>query len=250
VARIPFIAGNWKLNHGPAAAAELAEGLRDALADRGDTTVAVFPPALSIPSVLPILDGTGIHVGIQEIHHAASGAYTGTNSAQMARELGCSYALIGHSERRQLFGETDAGVRAKIDAARDAGLLPMVCLGETLDQREAGKVDDVVFGQLAAAFEGIEADVAATITVAYEPVWAIGTGKTATPEQAQEVHAKLRGWLADHYPAFVAEQTRILYGGSVKPANAAELLACPDIDGALVGGASLKAESFAGIVSA
>jgi triosephosphate isomerase len=164
--------------------------------------------------------------------------------------MGCSYALIGHSERRQLFGENDADVRAKIDTARAAGLLPMVCVGETRAEREANRVEEVVFRQIAAAFEDIEPDVAATITVAYEPVWAIGTGLTASPAQAQEVHAKIRGWLAEHYPAFVAEQTRILYGGSVKPGNAAELMACPDIDGALVGGASLKADSFAGIVEA
>ncbi|MEZ4323460.1 MAG: triose-phosphate isomerase [Myxococcota bacterium] len=250
MARIPFIAGNWKLNHGPRAAAELSMGLRDALANRGDVTVAVFPTALSISAVLPVLDGTGIHVGVQEIEAEQTGAFTGANSAAMARELGCSYALIGHSERRQLWGETDAGVRSKIDAARAAGLLPMVCVGETLAEREAGRVEEVVFRQVAAAFDGIDPDVAATITLAYEPVWAIGTGVTASPEQAQEVHAKIRGWLASHYPAFVAEQSRILYGGSVKPDNAAELMACPDIDGALVGGASLKADSFAGIVSA
>ncbi|MCB9676533.1 MAG: triose-phosphate isomerase [Alphaproteobacteria bacterium] len=249
MARVPFIAGNWKLNHGPKAAAALAMGLRDSLANRGDATLAVFPTALSIPAVLPILEGTGIHVGVQEINASQHGAFTGTNSAEMARELGCTYALIGHSERRQLFGETDADVRVKIDAAREAGLLPMVCIGETLQEREAGRVEEVVFRQLSAAFEGIEADVAATITIAYEPVWAIGTGVTATPAQAQEVHAKLRGWLATHYPAFVAEQTRILYGGSVKPDNAAELMSCPDIDGALVGGASLKAADFAGIVA-
>lgn len=250
MARVPFIAGNWKLNHGPAAAAALAQGLRDALADRGDTVVAVFPTALSLPSVIPILDGTGIHVGVQEIEAKPSGALTGGNSAEMARELGCGYALIGHSERRQFWGETDAGVRSKVAAALDAGLLPMVCVGETLAQREAGKVEEVVFGQLAGALEGLTPDVVASLTLAYEPVWAIGTGVTASPAQAQEVHQGIRGWLAEHYPAFVGEQTRILYGGSVKPTNATELLACPDIDGALVGGASLKADSFAGIIAA
>lgn len=250
MSRIPFIAGNWKLNHGPAAAAVLAANLRDALSNRGDTHVAVFPTALSIPSVRPLLEGTGIAVGVQEIEAKAAGALTGGNSAPMARELGCEYALIGHSERRQLWGETDANVRAKVTAALDAGLLPMVCVGETLAEREAAQVEAVVFRQLSSALEGIPADVAATITLAYEPVWAIGTGVTASPEQAQEVHQKIRAWLSDTYPTFVAAQTRILYGGSVKPANAAELLSCPDIDGALVGGASLKAESFAGIVSA
>lgn len=248
--RTPFIAGNWKLHHGPAAAAALATELKSVLADRGDTTVAVFPTALSLASVIPALAGSGIHVGVQEIEAVASGARTGGNSAEMARELGCGYALIGHSERRQHWGETDASVRAKVDAARTAGLLPMVCVGETLDERDAGRVEDVIFRQVGAALAGLDADVVASITLAYEPVWAIGTGRSASPAQAQEVHAALRKWLTDAYPPFVAEQTRILYGGSVKPTNAAELLACPDIDGALVGGASLKADSFAGIVAA
>ncbi len=249
MSRTPFIAGNWKLHHGPKAAAALATALKDALADRGDTSVAVFPPALSIAAVIPALRGSGIHVGIQDIEDVHSGARTGANSAAMARELGCSYALIGHSERRQRWGETDDQVRAKVDAARDAGLLPMICVGETLAQREAGQVEAVVFGQLERALAGLEPDVVSTITLAYEPVWAIGTGRTATPEQAQAVHGAIRGWLADRYPAYVAEEMRLLYGGSVKPSNAASLLACPDIDGALVGGASLEAESFAAIVA-
>lgn len=247
--RTPFIAGNWKLNHGPGAAAALGSELKAALSDRGDVRVAVFPTAISIPAVLEALKGSGIHVGVQEIEATATGALTGGNSAVMAREAGCSYALIGHSERRQLWGETDANVRAKITAALEAGLLPMVCVGETLEQREAGQVEQVLTRQIAAAFDGLDADVAATITLAYEPVWAIGTGKTASPAQAQEAHALIRGWLAAHYPAFVADQLRILYGGSVKASNAAELLACADIDGALVGGASLDAASFAGIVT-
>lgn len=245
-----FIAGNWKLNHGPEAAAALARGLKATLAERGDVDVAVFPTALSIASVIPELAGSGIAVGVQEIESVQSGARTGGNSAEMARDLGCSYALIGHSERRQHWGESDASVRAKVDAARVAGLLPMICVGETLEQRDAGEVESVVFGQVAAALEGLPADVVATLTLAYEPVWAIGTGRSATPAQAQEVHAAIRGWLAAHYPPFVADQLRLLYGGSVKPPNAAELLACEDIDGALVGGASLKADSFAGIVAA
>jgi triosephosphate isomerase len=248
--RTPFIAGNWKLNHGPEAATSLAAALKDALADRGEVDVAVFPTAVALAGVAPALKGSGIHLGVQEIEAVQSGARTGGNSAAMAREIGCAYALIGHSERRQHWGESDASVRAKVDAAREAGLLPMVCVGETLEQRDAGRVEEVVLGQVAAALEGLAPDVIATITLAYEPVWAIGTGRTASPAQAQEVHAAIRGWLAENHPAFVAEQSRILYGGSVKPANAAELLACADIDGALVGGASLKADSFAGIVSA
>ena len=250
MSRRPFIAGNWKLHHGPKASAELATGLREALAERGDVDVAVFPTALSVAAVGPALEGSGIALGVQEIEPVQQGARTGGNSASMARELGCAYALIGHSERRQHWAETDASVRAKVDTAREAGLLPMVCIGETLEQRDAGQAEAVVFAQLSAALEGLPADVVATITLAYEPVWAIGTGRSATPEQAQAIHASIRGWLAETYPPFVAEQVRVLYGGSVKPTNAAELLACPDIDGALVGGASLKVDSFAGIVAA
>ena len=250
MSRRPFIAGNWTLNLGPAAAAALASELKDALASRGPVDVVVFPTALSIASVVPSLRGSGIGVGVQEIETAQSGAYTGTNSAEMAREAGCEYALVGHSERRQLYGETDQRVASRIRAALHAGLLPIVCIGETLEQRRAGQVEQVVHGQIAAALEGLEPDQVGTLTLAYEPVWAIGTGETATPAQAQEVHASIRGWLRAHYPGWIAEQMRIQYGGSVKPANAADLLSCPDIDGALVGGASLTAQSFAGIISA
>lgn len=250
MSRRPFIAGNWKLNLGPTDAAALAAELVPALANRGDIDVALFPTAISLVPVLHALEGSGIEAGPQEIDAQTSGAYTGQNSATMAREAGCTRVLIGHSERRQHYGETDAGVRAKVGTALAAGLLPIVCVGETLEERRAGKVEDVVFRQTAAAFEGLTADQAATLTLAYEPVWAIGTGETASPAQAQEVHAALRGWLRSHYPSFVADQVRIQYGGSVKPSNAAELLSCPDIDGALVGGASLKVDSFAGIIAA
>lgn len=248
--RVPLIAGNWKLNLGPADASAVARALVPAVANRGDVEVALFPTALSLAAVVEATGGSGITVGVQEIHHAPSGAYTGTNSAPMAREAGCTWALIGHSERRQLFGETDEGVQDKVRAALDAGLLPMVCVGETLAQRDGGQVESVITDQLAKALGTLRPDEVATVTFAYEPVWAIGTGRTASPAQAQHAHAALRDHLRGRYPAFVAEQCRILYGGSVKPGNAAELLACADIDGALVGGASLKADSFAGIVSA
>ena len=245
-----FIAGNWKLNLGPAAARELAAALGPALADRGDMDLAVFPTALSITSVLEPLAGTGIGVGIQDFCVKPSGAFTGGNSAVMAREAGCTYALVGHSERRHVFKDPDALVHAKVLAAFDAGLLPVLCVGETLDERQAGQVDAVVHRQLETGLDGLTADQVATITLAYEPVWAIGTGHTATPEQAQEVHASIRAWLRAHYPDYVAAAVRIQYGGSVKPANAAAILTAPDIDGALVGGASLKANLFAGIVAA
>ena len=250
MSRNPFLAGNWKLNLGPSDAAALGAQLKLALADRGSVDVAVFPTSLSVSAVLPELAGSGIAVGVQDIEVAASGAYTGTTSGAMAREIGCEYTLVGHSERRQIYGETDERVAARTRAAFEAGLLPIVCVGETLEQRRAGRVEDVVHGQVAAALQGLETDQVGALTLAYEPVWAIGTGETATPDQAQAVHASIRAWLRDHYPAWVSDTVRIQYGGSVKPANAAELLSCPDIDGALVGGASLKADAFAAIVAA
>ena len=250
MSRRPFIAGNWKLHLAPKPAAALARELVARLSGRGDVDVALFPTALSVTSVLDAVAGSGIEVGLQEIHEAASGAFTGANSPVLAREAGCTRVLIGHSERRQLFGETDAGVNRKVKAALAAGLLPIVCVGETLAERDADQVDAVVHRQVAGAFEGLEADQLAAITLAYEPVWAIGTGRTASPDQAQAVHASLRAWLRAHYPAYVAEEMRIQYGGSVNAANAAQLLACPDIDGALVGGASLKVEDFGKIVDA
>ncbi len=250
MARVPFIAGNWKLNLGPTAAGALGAELASALRDRGDTTVAVFPTALSVPSVLDAMKGSGIGVGLQDVEVASAGAFTGANSAAMARQLGCEYFLAGHSERRQHYGDADGTVGRRLRAGLDAGLLPILCVGETLDQRQSGSVDDVVHRQLAVALKGFPTDTLSTLTVAYEPVWAIGTGETATPAQAQQVHASIRGWLTRRVGATLAEQIRILYGGSVKPANAAELLDCPDIDGALVGGASLNAASFTAIVAA
>lgn len=250
MSRRPFIAGNWKLNLGPKAAGALAVELTTALAQRGEVDVAIFPTAISLTSTIEGLVGSGIGVGPQEVCTAASGAFTGASSAAMAREAGSTHVLIGHSERRQLFNETDANVGAKVQVALANGLLPIVCLGETLEEREAGNVEAVVYRQLGAALNNLTPDQAATITLAYEPVWAIGTGKVATPDQAQAVHASLRNWLRANMPAFVADQVRIQYGGSVKPGNAATLLSCPDIDGCLVGGASLNAESFAQIVAA
>ena len=245
-----FIAGNWKLNLGPAAAAELASGLKSALADRGDIEVGVFPTALSIAAVRPALAGSGIHLGIQNVHTEVKGAWTGANSVEMAREAGCTHCLVGHSERRHVFGETHAETNAKVKLAFEAGLVPVLCIGETLEERRAGRVDEVVHGQLAAGLADLGAYQVAAMVLAYEPVWAIGTGETASPEQAQEVHASIRAWLRAHYPAYVADELRIQYGGSVKPSNARELLSQPDIDGALVGGAALKVDSFKGIVDA
>jgi len=247
--RRPLIAGNWKLNLGPGAAGALALCLRDALADATHAEVVVCPTALSIGAVVEALAGSAIGVGIQEIAAVASGAWTGANSAVMAREAGCTWALVGHSERRQHFGESDEGVMAKTRSSLASGLAPIVCVGETLAERRAGQVDAVTRRQLGKALEGLPSEVVAAVTIAYEPVWAIGTGETATPGQAQEVHASLRAFLRDLHPG-VADGVRILYGGSVKADNARALLTCPDIDGALVGGASLALADFTTIVQA
>lgn len=249
MARRPFIAGNWKMNKGPVEADELARALKAGLAGNTAVDVAVAPPFVSLPAVAARLKHTGIHLAAQNLHSAPSGAFTGEVSGEMIRQLGCAYAIVGHSERRTIFGEDDSVINAKARAAFRAGLLPILCVGETLEQRDGGLVDAVIEAQLAGGLAGFEADQVAAITLAYEPVWAIGTGRTATPAQAQEVHAFIRGWLG-RYPDFVARNVRIQYGGSVKPGNAKELLAQPDIDGALVGGAALKADSFCAIIAA
>jgi len=250
MARRPFIAGNWKMNLSPQAAGELAASLKSALIDETGVDVLVAPTALAIPTVVDALRHTGLMVAAQDIHPSTHGAFTSQVSGPMFREAGCSHALVGHSERRSLFGDDDAVVNAKVHAAFASGLLPILCIGETLEEREAGQAEAVVGRQLAHGLNGLEPDQVVATTIAYEPVWAIGTGVTATPSQAQEMHAFIRGWLGTTYPPFVANQTRIQYGGSVKPANAVELLNQPDIDGALVGGASLTAESFVAIVRA
>lgn len=250
--RRPFIAGNWKMNLGPAAAADLASALAEGAAGVADAAVdvAVAPVAVCIPGVAAALRESGVHVASQNIHPEPSGAFTGELPGAALREAGCTYAIIGHSERRQIFGESDDVINAKVHAAFASGLLPILCVGETLAQRDAGEATSTVLSQVAAGLAGLEPDQVAAVTLAYEPVWAIGTGRTATPEVAQQMHAAIRGWLAEQYPAFVSAQLRIQYGGSVKPHNAAELLSQPDIDGALVGGASLKADSFLAIIRA
>jgi len=243
MSRSILLAGNWKLHHAPTAAAEICGAIRAGATEAGTVGIAIFPTALSTSAVLAQLDGSSIDVGVQEIESAPHGAFTGTNSAEHAREMGCTYALVGHSERRQLYGDTNAHVAKRLTAALDAGLLAVLCVGETLSEREAGNAETVVAEQLTVALGSLPLDRWSAVTLAYEPVWAIGTGVTASPEQAQSMHAFIRQWLQDKSPA-IAANTKVLYGGSVKPANARELLSCPDIDGALVGGASLKAESF------
>ncbi len=245
-----FIAGNWKLHKGPQEADTLATALKRALGDEHAVDIAVAPPYISIPAVVGRLKHTGIHVAGQDLHPALEGAYTSAISGEMLKDAGCAYTLVGHSERRSVFGDDDPTVNAKVHAAYRAGLLPILCCGETLAQREAGQAMEVVAGQLSAGLAGLAPDQVVSTTIAYEPVWAIGTGVTASPDQAQEMHASIREWLSHQYPPFVPLQTRIQYGGSVKPGNARDLLGQPDIDGALVGGASLDADSFLAIVRA
>lgn len=248
--RRPLIAGNWKLHLAPPEATSLAQACHAQLGSVPGVDLVVFPTALSVPGVVAALAASPIGVGIQWSHSAPSGAFTGANSPVIARAVGCGWMLAGHSEVRRDLGETDERVHASVQAGLAAGLLPMICIGESLAQREADQVEEVLAHQLQIALGDLHADQVVTCTLAYEPIWAIGTGVTASPDQAQQAHAFIRAWLQERYPAFVAQQIRVLYGGSVKPSNARELLSQPDIDGALVGGASLDVDSFAGIVRA
>ena len=244
MSRRPLIAGNWKMNGTPADAAELARGIRDALLDPPAVDLAVFPPFLSIGVVVDTLKATTVEVGGQDLHAQPKGAFTGNVSAEMLAAAGCGWALVGHSERRTYEKESGATLANKVAAALRAGLKPMFCCGETLEDRDGGRTLDVVRTQLSEGLSALTASELARVTIAYEPVWAIGTGRVATPAQAQEVHAAIRAWVGNTWDAGSARSMRILYGGSVKPSNVVGIMACPDIDGALVGGASLKAESF------
>ncbi|MBN2023289.1 MAG: triose-phosphate isomerase [Pirellulales bacterium] len=246
--RRPFIAGNWKMTQDRRSAVALAEGVSRQAAGLSGVDVAVCPPSCYLDAVATVLANGPVGLGAQNMYHEPNGAFTGELSAAMLLDLGCRYVILGHSERRHILGETDADVNKKVLAALAAGLTPIVCLGETLPEREAGKTLDVIRTQFSGSLAGLGAAEFQKIVIAYEPVWAIGTGKTATPEQAEEVHADLRRIMAECYTAPVAESVRIQYGGSVKPDNAADLLSQPNIDGALVGGASLKVDAFMGIV--
>ncbi|ADV62462.1 triosephosphate isomerase [Isosphaera pallida ATCC 43644] len=250
--RPSFIAGNWKMN--PATLEEavtLAQQVRDGVRLDSPARVAICPPSIYLERLDRVLENSPIGLGAQNLYPEPKGAYTGEVSAAMLNAIGCTHVILGHSERRTLLGETDAFINRKLHAAlANQALLPIVCVGETLDQRDAGQTLEVVKGQLEGSLAGLEADQAPQVTLAYEPVWAIGTGRTATPEQAQEVHAMIRDWLAQRFGAAIAARIVIQYGGSVKPDNARDLLAQPDIDGALVGGASLVAEDFLKIVEA
>ncbi|NQT94671.1 MAG: triose-phosphate isomerase [Lentisphaerae bacterium] len=247
--RKKIVAGNWKMNKAVAEAEDLAAAIKRSLGECRDVDVVLCPPFTSLKAVGDILSDTVIKLGAQNMHPAAEGPHTGEISSGMLRDLYCHYVILGHSERRAEAGETDEIVNGKVRAALEANLAPIVCVGETLEQREAGDAGDVVKKQMAGSLAGLGANLA-KIIVAYEPIWAIGTGKTATPEQAQEMHAFVRDQLREIAGADIADTVRIQYGGSVKPSNAAELFSQPDIDGALVGGASLEARSFVEIVEA
>jgi triosephosphate isomerase len=246
--RKPFIAGNWKMNTDSASAVALAAGLAKELSSVDAVDVAVCPPFVYLQSVAAALSASNIALGSQNVYFEEKGAFTGEISCAMLKDARCAYAIIGHSERRHVMGETDAMINKKISAAISGGLLPIFCVGELLEERQGGTTNEVVAGQIKNGLEGICAESIQAVTVAYEPVWAIGTGLTATPEQAQEVHAMIRGLLADLYGNETAQSIRIQYGGSAKPSNTAELMSQPDVDGLLVGGASLKVEDFAAMV--
>jgi triosephosphate isomerase len=248
--RKKLLAGNWKMNKTSADAVSLARELVAAVGTQPDVEIVICPPFTALEVVAKAIDGSLIKLGAQNMHFEASGAFTGEVSAPMLRAIFTTHVILGHSERRSLFGETDELVNKKLLAALKNQLRPILCVGESLAEREAGSTLKVVQTQTERGLEGVSKDQASTLIVAYEPVWAIGTGKVATTEQAQEVHAFIRGLLTKHYGEAVAQKVRILYGGSMKPANAPELLAQKDIDGGLIGGASLESRSFVELIKA
>jgi triosephosphate isomerase len=245
-----FIAGNWKMNTSLKEGLDLAAGLAKEIGAIDTVDLAVCPPFTHLLGVKAALKGSTIHLGAQDMFYEDNGAFTGEISSQMLQDVGCRYVILGHSERRHVIGETDEVINRKIVKALADGLEVIFCVGELLEERQADRTPDVVRRQVTIGLEGVTKELLPNVTVAYEPVWAIGTGVTATPDQAQEVHAMIRDLIGGTYGADAAEGLRIQYGGSVKPCNAAELLRQPDIDGALVGGASLKADDFAAIVGA
>jgi len=248
--RKPIIAGNWKLNKTINLAVDFVDELQSLVADEDEVKIVVAPVFTALSAVAVALRKTRIGLSAQDLYWEESGAFTGEVSAGLLQDAGCDYVIVGHSERRQYFGENNEIVNKKVKAALDAHLIPIICVGEHLIERHAGKTEVVIQDHVLGAIEGISADQLLKSVIAYEPVWAIGTGEVATPDQAQKVHEHVRQLLTETYSEEVANQIRIQYGGSVKPENARELLSQPDIDGALVGGASLEAESFAGIITA
>ncbi len=248
--RTPLLAANWKMHKTIAEAVAFTEAFLPLAADAEHAEIVIAPPFTALAALAAACRGTNIAVAGQDVHWEDHGAFTGEVSVAMLAEAGASHVIIGHSERRRLFGETDATVNRKVRAALAGELTPIVCIGETLEQREADETEAALDGQIDGGLAGLDAPQIGTIVVAYEPVWAIGTGRTATPDQAQAAHAHIRGRLAELAGAEAAGRCRLLYGGSVKPGNAAELAAQADVDGALVGGASLDPDGFARIVAA
>ena len=247
--RKAVIAGNWKMNKTPDEAKAIINEMKPLVAD-ADCDVVICVPYIDIFAAQEAAAGSNIKIGAENCHWAESGAFTGEVSAPMLKAIGVEYVIIGHSERRQYFGETDETVRDRTRAALNAGLKVILCVGEVLEERQLGITAEVVRKQTKVALSGVSEAELANIIIAYEPVWAIGTGKTATPEQAQEIHAYIRSLVAEKYGQEVADNTSILYGGSCKPSNAKELFANPDVDGGLIGGAALKVADFKGIIDA
>ena len=246
--RRPIIAGNWKMYKDVNEAVALANDIKRSAFDIENVEVVVCPPFVDLGDVGEMLSESNISVGAQNCYWEAEGAFTGEISISMIKSVGCKYVIIGHSERRKYFGETDETVNRKIAAAIDGGLIPIMCVGETLEEREAGKTLGVVKTQVTDGLKGFEETYLDKLVIAYEPVWAIGTGKTATPDQAQEVHAMIRGLIDQLYSESLSSEMAILYGGSVKPDNIRELMGEEDIDGGLIGGASLKSDGFVDII--
>lgn len=247
-----IVAGNWKMNTTVSEGVQLIEDLKNELAkaNANDVTVVVSPPYVALTEAVKAAAGSAVGVAAQNVHQEASGAYTGEISAEMLKALDLGYVIIGHSERREYFGENAADIAKKVSAVLAQGLTPIYCCGEVKDERESGKQNEVVGGQIKdELFHLSDADFE-KVVIAYEPVWAIGTGLTASPEQAQDMHAFIRGFVADKYGKAIADETPILYGGSCKPSNAAEIFGKPDVDGGLIGGASLKAADFIGVITA
>ncbi len=256
--RRPFVAGNWKMNLDLPSGRALMKGMLEGLGESPPIDIAICPPSIYLFPMAKSIADTPIEMGGQNCWHEASGAFTGEVSAAMVKETGCKYVILGHSERRhtighkksdgRVLGETDAMIAAKVKAAMSAGLTPILCVGETLAERDGGETEAVLSRQVSGSMAGVEGVSAESLVLAYEPVWAIGTGRTATPAQAQDAHRYIRGLLTERYGAGIADGIRIQYGGSVKPNNVVDLMKCPDVDGALVGGASLKPDDFLAII--
>ncbi|MAS51964.1 MAG: triose-phosphate isomerase [Flavobacteriales bacterium] len=247
-----IVAGNWKMNKTVNEGVQLVEELKNELAkvDAGDVTVVVSPPYVNLSEAVKSAEGSSVNVSAQNVHQESSGAYTGEISAQMLKSVGVGYVIIGHSERREYFGENATDIAKKVDAVIAQGLTPIYCCGEVKEERESGNQNEIVGGQIESELFHLSPEDFEKVVVAYEPVWAIGTGLTASPDQAQDMHAFIRSFISEKYGQDIANETSILYGGSCKPSNAAEIFGKADVDGGLIGGASLKAEDFVGIITA